>query len=365
MIRLVAAEETFLNGALHRGYVAEIDAGGIRRLRPRRSDETPDLNVRVLMPAGIDLQVNGAGGVMLNSDTSANGIGHIVATLRRLGTGWVMPTLITCEGDRILRAAEAAVDSLGMEGFYGLHIEGPHLNPARRGTHRLDYVRPMDADTLKALEILHRADVPVMLTLAPEVVPAETIRRIADMGVIVSAGHTAATADEVKAGLAAGITCFTHLYNAMPPMTSREPGVVGTAIGSTAYTGMIVDGHHVSWEMAGIAWRARPLADRVFLVSDAMSTIGGPDHFELYGERIEVRDGALVNAAGALAGAHVDLLTCLRNLVVHVGVPLAEAIRAVTIVPANVMGRTAPTLAAGTVPEEFVMLDADLRRVMP
>nr|AIA88622.1 CAZy families CE9 protein [uncultured Caulobacter sp.] len=88
----------------------------------------------------------------------------------------------------------------------------------------------------------------------------------------------------------------------MPPMTSREPAVVGTAIGSTAYTGMIVDGHHVSWEMAGIAWQARPLPDRIFLVSDAMSTIGGPDHFELYGERIEVRDGALVNAAGSLAG---------------------------------------------------------------
>lgn len=363
MARLIAAEQTFLNGSLHRGYVAEIDAIGLRALRPRRADERCDLQARVLMPAGIDLQVNGAGGVMLNSETSAAGIERIITTLRGLGTGWAMPTLITCEGEKILRAARAAVDCRDMPGFYGLHIEGPHISPARKGTHRVDFIRPMDADTLRALEILRSNDVPVMLTLAPEVVAPEMIRRIADMGVVISAGHTAATTAEVKAGLAAGISCFTHLYNAMPPMSSRDPAVVGTAIGSQAYTGMIVDGHHVSWEMAGIAWRARPLPDRVFLVSDAMSTIGGPDHFELYGERIEVRDGALVNAAGSLAGAHIDLMTSLRNLVVQVGVPLEAAIRAVTTTPANVMGRSAPGLVPGMARQDFVLLDDDLRRI--
>ncbi|WP_374292880.1 N-acetylglucosamine-6-phosphate deacetylase [Paenirhodobacter enshiensis] len=363
MIRLVAAENTFLNGRLVAGYAAEIGAEGIRRLRPLHSDESPDLRAHLLMPAGIDLQVNGAGGVMLNSDTSAHGIRHIVDTLRARGTGWVMPTLITCEGPRILRAAEAAVEARGSAGFYGLHIEGPHIAPEKRGTHRLGYVRPMDDDTLNALAILRRADVPVMLTLAPEIVPADTIRRIVDMGVVVSAGHTAASEAQTRAGLAAGISCFTHLYNAMPPMSSRAPGVLGTAIGSDAYAGMIVDGHHVSWEMAGIAWRARPLPERMFLVSDAMATIGGPDHFELYGERIEVRDGALVNAAGALAGAHVDLMTCMANLVHHVGVPLDQAVRAATLVPASVMGRTAPGLADGTPNGEFVLLDAGLRRI--
>lgn len=363
MTRLVAPEQVFLNGRLRTGLVAEIDASGLRALRPPRSGEVPDLRPRVLMPAAIDLQVNGSGGVMLNSDTSANGIGHIVATQRSLGTGWVMPTLITCEAERITRAASAAIDCKGMEGFYGLHIEGPHINPARKGTHRPDFIRPMDDATLAALELLRRADVPVLLTLAPDVVPPEMIRRIADMGVVVSAGHSNATAAQTRAGLAAGITCFTHLYNAMSPMTSREPGLVGAAIASDGFAGIIVDGHHVTWDMVGIAWRARPRAGRMFLVSDAMSTIAGPDHFELYGETISVRDGALVNAGGSLAGAHIDMLGCLRNLVVHVGIPLEEAILAACVTPAEVMGRAAPELAPGMAAGDFVVLDDDLRRI--
>ncbi|MFD1198917.1 N-acetylglucosamine-6-phosphate deacetylase [Brucella gallinifaecis] len=363
MSRLAAPDYVFLNGRLQTGIVAEINSSGINRLRPRKSDETPDLTPYVLMPACIDLQVNGAGGVMLNSDTSANGIEHIVSTLRKLGTGWVMPTLITCEPERIIKAANAAVECKGMDGFFGLHIEGPHLNPARKGTHRAEYIRPMDETTLEALTILRKANVPVMLTLAPEMVTENIIRRIADMGVIVSAGHTNGTAKQTQAGLQAGISCFTHLYNAMPPMTSREPGVVGTAIGSDAFAGIIVDGHHVTWEMVSIAWRARPKRDRMFLVSDAMSTIGGPDYFELYGERIEVRDGALVNAAGSLAGAHINMVGCLANLVQHVGVPLEEAIRAACIVPADVMGKSAPNLNARTPLAEVLALDHNLRPI--
>ncbi|MEJ5087600.1 N-acetylglucosamine-6-phosphate deacetylase [Brucella pseudogrignonensis] len=363
MTRLVAPDYVFLNGRLQTGLVAEIGQHGITRLRPRKSDETPDLTPHVLMPACIDLQVNGAGGVMLNSETSAKGIAHIISTLRKLGTAWVLPTLITCEPERIIQAAHAAVECKGMDGFFGLHIEGPHLNPARKGTHRVEFIRPMDASTLEALKILRKADVPVMLTLAPEMVPSDTIREIADMGVVVSAGHTNGTTEQARAGLEAGISCFTHLYNAMPPMTSREPGVVGTAIGSDAFVGIIVDGHHVTWEMVGVAWRARPKRDRMFLVSDAMSTIGGPDHFELYGERIEVRDGALVNAAGSLAGAHIDMVGCLANLVQHVGAPLEEAIRAACVVPADVMGVASPNLGAGTPLPEVLALDNNLQRI--
>lgn len=364
MTRLVACDQVFLNGRLHAGFVAEIDARGLRALRPAIPGQRTDLSAHVLMPAGIDVQVNGSGGTMLNSDPTPEGIARILETQRGRGTGWVMPTLITCEGPRILRAAQAAIAARDLPGFYGLHIEGPHINPARKGTHRAAFIRPMDDDTLTALKTLCEAGVPVLLTLAPEIVPPETIRQIADMGVVISAGHSAATAAQTQAGLAAGVRCFTHLYNAMPPMSSREPGIVGTAIGSAAYAGIIADGHHVSWEMLGIAWRARPQKGRMFLVSDAMSTIGGPDHFELYGERIEVRDGALVNAAGSLAGAHIDLLGCLRNLVTHVGVPLEEAIAAACVVPADLMGRTAPGLGIGTPHDEMLLLDRNLERIV-
>ncbi len=363
MNRLVAPDFVFLNGRLQSGLVAEMDASGLRCLRPRRESETPDLKPHVLMPACIDLQVNGAGGIMLNSDTSAAGIAHIVSTLRMLGTGWVMPTLITCEPERILAAADAAIECKGMDGFFGLHIEGPHINVARKGTHQASYIRPVDGATLEALSRLCKADVSVMLTLAPEAVPAETIRRIADMGVVISAGHTDASAEETREGLDAGVTCFTHLFNGMPQMSSRAPGVVGTAIGSDAYCGIIVDGHHVSWEMAGIAWRARREKGRMFLVSDAMSTIGGPDHFELYGERIAVSNGALVNAAGSLAGAHIDMAGCLSNLVRKVGVPLEEAIHAACVAPADAMHRNAPGLADGTPLQALLLLDHNLKRL--
>lgn len=361
--RLVAARACFIEGALVPGMAAEIGAAGLLALRPLGADETPDLRVEILAPALVDLQVNGAGGTMLNSDTSAAGIAHIVATLRARGTGWCMPTLITCEPERILLAAEAAIEAWGLPGFAGLHIEGPHLNPARKGTHRAAFIRPMDAVTLEALARLRAAGVPVMLTLAPEMVPPETIARIAAMGVVVSGGHSAATGAETRAALAAGLGCFTHLYNAMPPMTSREPGILGTAIASRAHAGIIADGHHVSWEMLGIAWRARPEKGRMFLVSDAMSTIGGPDHFELYGERIEVRDGALVNAAGSLAGAHVDMVQCLANLVTHVGIDRAEALAAAITVPAGLIGLAPPALRPGAALAEILALDADLRRI--
>lgn len=363
MSQLVAADFIWNDGALQTGLAAELSGGALSITRALESGETPDLHVHMLGPALSDLQVNGSGGVMLNSDPSVEVISHIVETQRSLGTGWVMPTLITCETERMRKAASAARDAWGMDGFLGLHIEGPHLNVLRKGTHNPALIRPMEDTSLAVLEELRSAGIPVMLTLAPETVPPEIIRRIADMGVIVSAGHSAATAAEAHAGLEAGVSCFTHLYNAMPPMTSREPGIVGAAINSEAYAGIIVDGHHVDWSMVTLACRARPRPDRMFMVSDAMATIGGPDHFELYGETISVRDGALINKAGSLAGAHVDLATCLANAVHHVGLTLDEAYRMAAIIPRDVMRIERPMLRSGTPISEIIALDDNLRRV--
>uniref|UniRef100_UPI003101527B hypothetical protein n=1 Tax=Neorhizobium sp. EC2-8 TaxID=3129230 RepID=UPI003101527B len=180
------------------------------------------------------------------------------------------------------------------------------------------------------------------------------------MGVVVSAGHSAATASETRTGIEAGISCFTHLYNAMPPMQSREPGILGTAINSDCFAGIILDGHHVSWEMAGLACRARPVDGRMFMVSDAMATIGGPDHFELYGETITVRDGALVNGAGSLAGAHIDLATSLRNGVQNVGLPLSQAYTMAAMVPWDVMQLDRPELIPGRPVSEIIAFDSRL-----
>lgn len=362
MTQLVAADHLWHDGALRQNLVVELSGGTLQQIRPATAGETPDRHVHLLAPALTDLQVNGSGGIMLNSDPSAASIAHIVATQRSLGTGWVMPTLITCETDRMQRAADAARAAWGLDGFLGLHIEGPHLNVLRKGTHNPAFIRPMEDATLKILAELRAASIPVMLTLAPERVAPDIIRRIADMGVIVSAGHSAANAPETAIGLRAGVSCFTHLYNAMPPMESRNPGIVAAAIGSDAFAGIIVDGHHVDWQMVALACRARPVAGRMFMVSDAMATIGGPDHFELYGETIAVRDGALVNRSGSLAGAHIDLVGCLANGVRHVGLSLEEAYGMAAMVPLDAMRLERPALRAGMPVNEMIALDAGLQR---
>lgn len=363
MIQLVSADFIWMDDALQTGLAMELAGDEVKKVRPLASGEKADRHVHLLGPALTDLQVNGSGGVMLNSEPTAEGIAHIVSTQRSLGTGWVMPTLITCETERMRKVAAAAREAWGLDGFLGLHIEGPHLNVARKGTHNPAFIRPMEDATLYILEELRLAGIPVMMTLAPEMVPAETIRRIADLGVIVSAGHTAATAAQTRIGLDAGVRCFTHLYNAMPPMTSREPRIVGAAINSDAYAGIIVDGHHVDWCMVALACRARPRPDRMFMVSDAMATIGGPDHFELYGEMISVRDGALINRAGSLAGAHVDLATCLANAVHHVGLTLDEAYRMAAMIPRDAMRIERPVLRSGTPVREILALDGNLHRI--
>ena len=362
MTELIAVDHIWHEGGLREGFVVELSGGALQRIRPSRTDETPDRHVHLLAPALTDLQVNGSGGIMLNSDPSAQSIGHIVATQRSRGTGWVMPTLITCETERMQRATDAARDAWGLDGFLGLHIEGPHLNILRKGTHNPAFIRPMEDATLTILAELRAAGIPVMLTLAPELVQPDVLRRIADMGVIVSAGHSAANAEETELGLRSGVSCFTHLYNAMPAMESRNPGIVGAAICSDAFAGIIVDGHHVDWQMVALACRARPVSGRMFMVSDAMATIGGPDHFELYGETIAVRDGALVNSAGSLAGAHIDLVGCLANGVRHVGLALEEAYCMAAMVPLDAMQLTRPSLQPGMPVDRMIALDTELQR---
>ncbi|WP_353476610.1 amidohydrolase family protein (plasmid) [Salipiger sp. H15] len=367
MSDLFLAATAWREGAFESDLLIETDGARITDIRPAPQGGATPLarRLRLAGPALTDLQVNGSGGRMLNSDPSAETIAHMVATQRQRGTGWILPTLITCEADRLARCVDAALEAWGLPGFLGLHVEGPHLNVARRGTHSAAFIRPLESATLDQMRRLRAAGIPVMLTLAPECVPTAMIRALADMGVVVSAGHSAADAAETCVGLDAGVSCFTHLFNAMPAMESRRPGILGTAINSDAFAGIIVDGQHVDYAMVALACRARPLPGRMFMVSDAMSTIGGPDHFELYGERIAVRGGALVNAAGALAGAHVDLVTCLRNGVTEVGLDLTEAYAMAALVPRDVMGLPRPALRTGMALDEVLFLDEDLARVTP
>jgi N-acetylglucosamine-6-phosphate deacetylase len=269
----------------------------------------------------------------------------------------VMPTVITDAAAVLARAVEAALEVQGQPGILGLHIEGPHLSLARKGTHAPEHIRPFEPATLAHVRRLRAAGVAVMLTLAPEAVGAADIAALAATGAVVSIGHSDATAEATRAALAAGASCITHLFNAMSPMLNRAPGLTGAAINSTAHAGIICDGIHVADEMVGLAVRARPVADRMFLVSDAMATVGGGDSFTLYGRTIRLSEGRLVNAEGSLAGAHTTMAASLARLIGVVGVAPDVALRMAVSTPARLIGQGALAGLTGRRAEDLLVLD--------
>ncbi len=344
---LIGAAHLWQDGVLTRGMGVRIVGGRIADITPLGT-ATPDLSAHIVTARFTDLQVNGGGGVMVNSDPTPDGLRAIATAHHRLGTGTILPTVITDRAEVIAAAGAAALAVMDDPRIGGLHIEGPHIALARRGTHDPAFIRPLDTMTVSLVEDLRRRGLRVKITLAPELAAPDLLDRLVASGALVSGGHSAATAEQTRAALSRGMRCFTHLFNAMPPMTSREPGILGAALNSPAYAGIIVDGIHVDWDMVRLALRARPAPGLTFAVSDAMATVGGPDHFTIYGQTIAVRDGALINAEGSLAGAHIDMRQSLANLAGPVGLPLAEALAMVTDIPRRAIGLAPLSPRTGT-----------------
>jgi N-acetylglucosamine-6-phosphate deacetylase len=355
-------DQLFDGHLLHDGVAVQIAGDVICALRPV-ADLPPHTPVRriagLLTPGFLDLQVNGGGGVQFNNHPVPQSLHTMRAALHPLGTVGIMPTVITDTPEVLAAAVDAALATAGTPGLLGLHIEGPHIAAARRGTHALRCIRPLDATTLNHVARLRAASLCVKITLAPEAVSPGQVRTLSDLGAIVSIGHSDATADAVKALLDEGAQCFTHLFNAMSPMLNRAPGVTGAAINSQAYCGFICDGHHVADEMLGLAIRARPRRDRMFLVSDCMATVGGGDSYTLYGQVIRLVDGRLVNAEGSLAGAHVTMAEGVARLITHVGLDPAQALAMATSVPAALIGQPLLGQLVGRARSDVLILGAD------
>lgn len=313
-----------------------------------------------LCPGFLDLQVNGGGGVLFNTTPTAEGACAIARAHRSTGTAAIFPTLITDAPEVMAQAADAVVAALGLDGVAGIHLEGPHISLARRGTHASRFVRPLDGQTIGIIARLRHMSVPVMVTLAPEAVTKGQIASLVRMGAVVAIGHSNAGSEEVQAALGEGAQCFTHLFNAMSQMQGREPGVVGAAINSQAYASMICDGIHVAPEMLGLAIRARPVDDRMFIVSDAMPTVAGPDSYQLYGQTIRLRNGRLVNQEGALAGAHVTMLGSVGFAVNRLGCSLDEALRMAISNPARLMSLPGRANLLGMAAQDVLLIDEDL-----
>ncbi len=286
----------------------------------------------------IDTQVNGGGGLMFNQQPNTETIDVMRRGHWSGGTTAMLPTLITDDFDVMSDAVDAvakAIDTL--PGILGIHLEGPHLSEERCGVHDPKKIRPFSEQTESLF--LRMPGERFLLTVAPENMPEGAIAKLTALGVRVSAGHSAASYDCIKTALTEGLSCFTHLHNAMSPLTGREPGVVGAALeDQDSYMGIIIDGFHLHDTTAALSIAAKAQG-KTLLVSDAMATIGSDkDSFELYGETIYAVDGRCATADGTLAGSALDMAGAVRNCVIRLGLPLEEALRMASQYPAEFLG---------------------------
>ncbi|WP_350304904.1 N-acetylglucosamine-6-phosphate deacetylase [Photorhabdus viridis] len=308
--------------------------------------EKRDLNGAILSPGFIDLQVNGCGGVQFNErleDISEKTLDIMQKTNERSGCTSYLPTLITSTDELMIASVEAMRTYLKQNKFQalGLHLEGPYLNPVKKGTHNPEIIRKPTPEMINFL--CDNADVITKLTLAPEMVEQKYIHQLIESGIVVSAGHSNASYEEARQGFRNGITLSTHLYNAMPYISGRQPGLIGAIFDTPdVYAGIIPDGLHVSWPNIRNAKRLKK--DKLILVTDAIfpagmdTSINKMEHFTFAGKTIYYRDGLCVDENGTLSGSSITMIDAVKNSVEHVGIALDETLRMAALYPARAIG---------------------------
>jgi N-acetylglucosamine-6-phosphate deacetylase len=371
--RLLVGARVFTGDRIVDGHAVLLEGERITAVLPV-ADAPADASRRqlpadaLLVPGFLDLQVNGAGGVLFNDTPTAAAALAIAAVARRAGTTGVLPTLMTDERAKMRQACEAIVEAIARPagGVLGLHLEGPFLSPERPGVHAPLWMRAPDAADLRLLvEVAEQslgARGRLLLTLAPECVDDRDLARLAAAGVVLAAGHTAATIERTRQALAAGVRGFTHLFNAMPPMINRQPGPVAAALTDPdAWCSVIADGLHVHPALLQLLVQIKPRG-KVVLVTDAMPPSGTEaTSFTLFGRTILRQSGRLVTEDGTLAGADIDMAASVRNCVRLLGLSLEESLRMASRYPAaylgldDQLGRVAPGYRA-----DLTLLRADL-----
>ena len=368
MTRFAIAGAEIFDGTKRRAQHAVIvDNARILDVVPE-AEAPSDLPVRrlpggVLAPGFIDAQANGGGGVLLNDAPTSDGVRTICDAHAKFGTTALLATLIT-DSPAITAKAVASVKqaiAAGALGCLGIHLEGPFLSPQRRGAHDANLMRTMTEADVD--EILSLGIETLLLTVSPERIAPGLIRRLVQGGAIVSLGHSNATYDQILMAVDAGARGVTHLFNAMSPLTHRAPGVVGGALDAgELWCGMIADGHHVHPAAIAIALRAKRQPGRIFLVTDAMSTVGSDQQtITLNGRTVWRRNGALELEDGTLAGSDLDMMSAVRYLVRQVGVELGEALRMASTYPAEFLKRSDLGCIAAGARADLVHIDDDLK----
>jgi N-acetylglucosamine-6-phosphate deacetylase len=314
--------------------------------------------VEILAPGFIDVHVNGGGGTLFNHTPTLSALEKIVQSHAQFGTVAMMPTLISDDYTIMSEAHDAVNEALSqkMGGVLGLHYEGPYLNPVRKGVHNEYQLRQPNEDILATLLDVSRRG-KLMVTLAPEQVRAGFIEWLVSERAIVCIGHSAATYEQAMAAVNSGARGFTHLFNAMTPLTSREPGVVGAALqtGKPTWCGLIADGHHVHPASMRVAIAAKG-CEHIMLVTDAIQSVGSAEtEMAFLGKKVRRSDGKVTTEDGTLAGSDLDMATAVRNTIFQTGRTPAEALQMASLRPAEFLdiddqfGRIKPDYRASLV----------------
>jgi N-acetylglucosamine-6-phosphate deacetylase len=362
--KALLARHTLTPNGFEPGLCVLVDRGRIEAVLP--AADCPGDAERIeldgdLLPGFIDLQVNGGGGILFNDHPNVEGIAAIAEAHRRFGTTGLLPTLISDDLEIVARAIAAVDEAIekGVPGILGIHIEGPFLNPARKGIHDSSKFRALDDDSIALLCSAKRGR--TLVTLAPERAPPGAVRALAERGIVVAAGHSDASAEEVEAALEQGLAGFTHLYNAMSQLGSRAPGMVGAALADRdRWCSIIVDGHHVHPVALRVALAAKG-ADKLVLVTDAMPNVGSSEaSFTLGGTTITAHDGRLTGPDGTLAGSDLDMGRAVRNAERLLGIDYATAVRMASESPARALGleKERGAIRAGLA-ADLVLVDAE------
>lgn len=318
-----------------------------------------DLQGATLSAGFIDLQVNGCGGVQFNDNkenVTLKNLDIMQKANERTGCTSYLPTLITCSDELMKHGIEVMTEYLKdhKNQALGLHLEGPYINVIKKGTHNPEFIRQPSAQMIDYLAA--HADSITKITLAPEMVELDYIHQLKDSGIVISAGHSNATYEEAKQGFKAGICFSTHLFNAMPYISGRGPGLVGAIYDTPeVYAGIIADGLHVQW--ANIRNSKHLKGDKLILVTDATAPAGidpqtgEMDHFIFADKTIYYRDGLCVDENGTLSGSSLTMIEAVRNSVEYVGIPLDETLRMATLYPARAIGvdETLGSIAPGKI----------------
>lgn len=330
----VKVESLFDGQSFLSNQSVRVDNGRITKIA---ESDHQDCLKGILVAGFIDLQVNGGGDFLFNETPQLSALLRIGQAHQQFGTTAWLPTLITDSYEKMQRAADSVAEAFHEEipGVIGIHFEGPHLSSQKKGVHNVQFMRDISE---RELALFCRQDLgQVLVTVAPEKVDAEVISKLVSHGVKVCLGHSNASYKQTLQAIEAGADGFTHLFNAMSAMQSREPGMVGAAMADVnTWCGLIVDGIHVHPAAMRALLNAK---QRIFLVTDAMPPVGSDSQsFSLYGEKMLRQGEQLTNHQGQLAGSLLDMAKAVKNCQSMLGCSLSESLNMASLNPATYLG---------------------------